>query len=140
MAIVTLVSKPQAKVNGSFRVFKIPEDCGRCKLYDICMGRLKPGRVYRIIEVRPLKYPSPYRCLLNGDEMVPVVVEEENLILPVKLPYVIEGVVTSFDKSWCTCYPCPTGALPSKVKVVKVIERRQCGNEQFFIVEAKPLD
>ncbi|MGC8570624.1 UPF0179 family protein [Caldivirga sp.] len=141
MATVTLISKPQARVGGNFRVIKIPEECYKCKLYNICMGRLRPGRVYRITEVRPLRYPSPYKCLLNGDEMVPVVVEEEDLILPIKLPYVIEGSITLFDKSWCICHPCPSEeALPSRVKVVKIIDKRQCGSGWFFLVEAKPLD
>lgn len=136
-----MISKQQARVNESFRVFKIPEECSRCKLYDVCMGRLRPGRVYRIIEVRRLNYPSPYKCLLNGDEMVPVLVEEENLILPIRLPYVIEGSVTAFDKSWCICYPCPSeSALPSKVKIIRVIEKRRCSNDWVFLVEAKPLD
>lgn len=140
MAIVTLLSKPQASVGSSFRVFSIPEECRRCRLYDICMGRLKPGRTYRVVEVRRQTYPSPYRCLLNGDEMVPVVVEEENLILPIRLPYVIEGSIVWFDKSWCTCSQCPNTILPSKVKVVKIISRGVCQGSIFFLVEAKPMD
>lgn len=141
MPIITLVSKPQARVGLSFRVFNIPDECPRCRLYQVCMGRLRPGRVYRIIEVKPLKYPNPHRCLLTGDEMVPVSVEEEAMILPVRLPYVVEGMVTAFDKSWCICGGCPSSeGLPAKIKVLKVIRREDCGGGYYFVVEAKAVE
>lgn len=137
--VVTLVSKEQAEAGHRFRVVKIPEECSSCKLYHVCMGRLKPRRTYRIIEVRP---SLGQRCKITGGEMTPVVVEE----LPVKLLLprrkAQEGVVVTYEGECRGCDGCPdedTLRPGEKVLVLKVLDKVSCSGREFFVVEVSPI-
>ncbi|KUO92348.1 MAG: hypothetical protein AT710_03615 [Thermocladium sp. ECH_B] len=142
---ITLASKEQAVVGESFRVFGIPDECHRCKLYDICMGRLRPGRIYRIVDVRSINLPTPFKCLLTGGNMVPVAVVEDPLIIPLKRRYVVEGMIVTYDASACGCpsVKCPSSStLPegARVKIIEIMETRDCNGSKIFIAKAIPMD
>ncbi|GGP20382.1 hypothetical protein GCM10007981_08230 [Thermocladium modestius] len=142
---ITLIGKEQAIVGSSFKVFGIPDECHRCKLYDICMGRLRPGRTYRIIDTKPLSLPSPFKCLLTGDNMVPVAVVEDPIIVPLKLRYVVEGMIVTYDSSACNCpdVKCPDSSTLSqgtKVKVIEILSTRNCNGSKIFMAKVLPMD
>lgn len=137
--ITTLVSREQAEVGHRFKVVKIPDECSTCKLYQICMGRLKPRRTYRIVEVRP---SLGQKCKITGGEMSPVVVEE----LPIKLllprSKALEGVIVTYEGECRGCDGCPdedTLRPGEKVLVVKVLDKTSCNGREFFVAEVSPI-
>ncbi|MEM1597221.1 MAG: UPF0179 family protein [Pyrobaculum sp.] len=132
--LVTLVSKEQAEAGQRFRVFSVPDECKKCKLYSVCLGRLVPGRSYKIVEVRP---SMGQRCLITGGEMVPVVVEEAPIVGLLPLNKALEGAVVTFEGECEGCEGCPGEVVQrgEKVKVVKVVGRAKCKNRDFAIVE-----
>lgn len=137
--LVTLVSKEQAEVGHRFRVMKIPDECYSCKLYRVCMGRLRPRRTYRIIEVRP---SLGQRCKITGGEMTPVVVEElpVRLLLPRRKAQ--EGVVVTYEGECRGCDGCPDEDLlkpGEKVLVLKVLGKASCNGRELFVVEVSPI-
>ncbi|MGC9130809.1 MAG: UPF0179 family protein [Pyrobaculum sp.] len=132
--VVTLVAKEQAEVGHRFRVVSIPDECRECRLFPVCLGRLTPGRSYRVVEVRP---SMGQRCKITGGEMVPVVVEEAPLVGLLPINKALEGVVVTFEEECAGCEGCPSEGVKrgEKIKVVKVLGRRRCGNRDFAIVE-----
>ncbi len=131
---MTLVSKEQAEVGHRFRVFSIPEECKDCRLYPVCMGRLAPGRSYKVVEVRP---SMGQRCKITDGEMVPVVVEEAPVIGLLPLNKALEGVVVTFEEECAGCEGCPSDVVKKgeKIKVVKIVGRKRCRGREFAIVE-----
>ena len=132
--IVTLVSKEQAEVGHRFRVISVPDECKSCRLFSVCLGRLTPGRSYKVIEVRP---SMGQRCKITDGEMVPVVVEEAPIVGLLPLNKALEGVVVTYDGECAGCEGCPNDIVKKgeKVKVVKILGRKKCGNREFAIVE-----
>lgn len=132
--IVTLVSKEQAQLNHRFRILAIPDECKDCRLYQVCLGRLTPGRSYRIVEIRPSMGQS---CKITGGEMVPVVVEEAPIVGLVPLNKALEGAIVTFEGECEGCRDCPTGVVRrgEKIKVIKVLGRIKCNGADFAIVE-----
>ncbi|ACB40893.1 UPF0179 family protein [Pyrobaculum neutrophilum] len=131
--VVTLVSKEQAEVGHRFRVVEVPDECRTCRLYPVCMGRLTPGRAYKIVEVRPY---MGQRCKITDGEMVPVVVEEAPMIGLVPLNKALEGVVVTFEGECAGCEGCPQQVqVGEKIKIVRVLGRAKCRGGDFAIVE-----
>ncbi len=148
--ILTLIGEGQAKVGHVFKLYSIPEECKRCRLYNICIARLKVGRKYRVVEVRRVNLPRPDKCLLTGENLVPVVVEE--LPVVVALPYqsnLIEGVVvtytvvdsqcqdrlcTKYGEEKCTVQP------GVKLKILNILGSETCNGRKYLIVRCVPLD
>jgi Uncharacterized protein conserved in archaea len=138
-AIVTLVSREQAEVGHRFRVVRIPDECSSCRLYQVCMGRLKPGRTYVVAEVRP---SLGQRCKITGGEMTPVVVEEVPLRLLLPRKKALEGVVVTYEGECRGCRDCPgedTLSPGEKILVEKVLGKTVCNGREFFVVEASPV-
>ncbi len=145
--IMTLISKEQAIVGKNFRLYSIPDECKRCKLFNLCVSRLKPGRVYRVVEVKHVGLPQTNKCLLTGEEVVPIIAEELPLIIPVPAKLFIEGVVITYAKSDVACDNVKR-YLPNeqvlkegtKVKIVRETGRIKCNNENYVLAEVIPLD
>ncbi|BDR91251.1 UPF0179 family protein [Vulcanisaeta souniana] len=145
--IMTLISKEQAVVGKTFRLYSIPDECRRCKLFNLCVSRLKPGRVYRVVDVKHVGLPQTNKCLLTGEEMVPIIVEELPLIIPVPAKLFIEGVVITYTKSDIVCDNAKK-YLPNeqvlkegtRVKIVRETGRVKCDNENYVLAEVVPLD
>lgn len=114
-----------------FSLRSIPRECRTCRLYRVCVGVLRPGVRYRVVEVRQ---PTMQTCPLTEDEVVPVVVEavpERTYVPPMKA---LEGAVVTIGKLDCGgCEPC---AELGKARIVRVLGER-CGDR--VMVEAVPL-
>ncbi|MEM0469056.1 MAG: UPF0179 family protein [Pyrobaculum sp.] len=134
MKRITLISKEQAEIGHRFRLVNIPDECKSCRLYNVCMGKLTPGRSYQVIEVRAY---MGQRCKITGGEMVPVVVEEAPIVGLLPPHKALEGVVVTFEEECAGCEGCPTDVVKrgEKVKVVKVLGKKMCKSKEFFIVE-----
>ncbi len=70
--IVTFVGDVQAKVGFRFVSSQPPEVCRNCKLFVACMSKLKPGKVYEIVDVKDKEHYCP---LYEGKVRVVKVVE-----------------------------------------------------------------
>ncbi|MGC8582298.1 MAG: UPF0179 family protein [Thermoproteus sp.] len=137
--VVTLVSKEQAEVGHRFRVVRIPDECSSCRLYQVCMGRLRPGRSYVITEVRP---SLGQRCKITGGEMTPVVVEEVPLRLLLPRKKALEGVIVTYEGECRGCRDCPDESTlrpGEKILVEKVLGVAMCNGREFFVVEVSPV-
>ena len=77
---VTLISKDQAKIGLNFTLIAIPDECKSCRFYNVCIGNIKVGRRYRIVDVKRDRYVIYGKCKLTGCEVIPVIVEELPLI------------------------------------------------------------
>jgi len=144
--ILTLIGEGQAKIGHIFKIYSIPEECRRCPLYQACMSKLKIGRRYRIVEVRKVNLPRIEKCLLTGEALIPVVVEE----LPIKIavpysPNIIEGVITTYtviDEKCQSRLSEDYNAIKSgtKIKVLKILNTVECNNRKYMIIIAEVLD
>lgn len=132
--VVTLVAKEQADVGHRFRVVSIPDECRECRLFSVCLGRLTPGRSYRVVEVRP---SMGQRCRITNGEMTPIVVEEAPMVGLLPINKALEGVVVTFEEECAGCEGCPSEGVKrgEKIKVIKVLGRKRCRNRDFAIVE-----
>ncbi len=146
--IITLIAKEQA-INGMIiKLYSIPDICRTCKLYDTCLGKLKPGRTYRIVEVRRINLPGTHRCLLTGEVLTPVVVEEEPIVIALpESTGIIEGVILTYhkvniDKKCLSKYLYRIYNLNDgvKIRIVRILDRIICEGKKYIIVEAIPLD
>ncbi len=137
--IITLVSREQALVGSRFRVYSIPEECTRCRLYAACMGRLVPKRVYEVVEVRR---GLGQRCPLTGSEMVPVIAVHVPIRVLVPDRYALEGAIITYDY-WCDCEDCvrdPILRRGEKVRVLRIVGRKACSGREYALVEVVPTN
>ncbi len=145
--IMTLIGREQAVVGKTFRLYSIPDECRRCRLFNICVAKLKPGRVYRIVEVRHVGLPQPDKCLLTGEDMVPVVVEELPIIAPIPINSFIEGITITYIRPRVDCDELRR-YIPSdqvlkdgvKVRLLREVGRVRCKDGNYVIAEVLPLD
>ena len=145
--IMTLIGKEQAIIGRTFKLYSIPNECKQCRLFNICVARLKPGRVYKVVDVKHVGLPQPDKCLLTGEEMIPIIAEELPIIIPIPTKLFIEGVVITFTKSIITCndlkkYIPNDQALKegTKIRIMKEKGRVRCNNENYVLAEVIPLD
>ncbi|NPA22684.1 MAG: hypothetical protein GXO23_00095 [Crenarchaeota archaeon] len=144
--LLTLIGEGQARIGHVFKIFSIPEECRRCPLYQACMAKLKVGRRYRVVEVRRVNLPRVERCLLTGEALTPVIVEE----LPIKIaipytPNIIEGIVTTYNIIDERCQKRLSEDYNAirpgtKIRIVKILDIATCNNRKFLIVLAEALD
>ncbi len=145
--VMTLIGREQAIVGKTFRLYSIPNECRQCKLFGICVARLRPGRVYKIVEVKHVGLPQPNKCLLTGEDMVPIIAEELPIIIPIPAKLFIEGVVITYERSLIACndarrYVPSDNVLRegTKVRIIKETGRIKCDNESYVLAEVVPLD
>jgi len=129
--IVTLVGEYQARVGYRFVNVEPPKACRGCPLYQVCVGRLEPGKVYEVVRVRDRKHPC--RIHEGGVRVVEVVEAPITMALPSKVA--LEDVVLTYDPGRCgdegcsmrgLCYP-EALRRGDKLRVVKVLgERFKC--------------
>lgn len=138
--VITLISREQAERGRRIRVLSVPDECGTCKLYSVCIGRVRLGRLYKIAEIRP---SLGQRCKITGGEMVPVVVEELPLVVPIPRRKALEGVVVTYEGDCKGCDGCPSEATLSpgeKIKILRLLEGQLiCRGQAFVLAEVAPL-
>lgn len=136
--IVTFVGDVQAKVGFRFVASQPPEVCRGCKLFLACMSKLKPGKVYEVVELKDKEHYCP---LYEGTVKVVKVAEAPVEVL-VKSNLAVEGATVEplIEECGKKCplktYCCPEWVEPGKkvkVKIFQVIEdvseRAVCGKK-----------
>lgn len=134
--MVTMVGEGQASKGFRFVASTPPDVCKSCRLFMVCMGRLVPGRVYEVVEVRD----KQHFCELYGEKVRVVKVVEAPIEVLVKSQFSVEGAIISFSYEDCREKGCalkgycmPEGIKKgTKVKITKVLEDVSelalCGN------------
>ena len=148
--VLTLIGEGQARIGHVFKLISIPEECRRCRLYNACMAKLKVGRRYRVVEVRKINLPRIEKCLLTGENLIPVMVEELPILLAIPYTHnIIEGVVTTFK---FVNHKCQEKLVKErgeelaqiqdgvKIKILKILGDATCDNMRYLLVLAVPLD
>ncbi len=95
--VVTFVGEGQAAVGFRFVASAPPEVCRKCKLFLVCMGRLKPGRAYMVIELKEKEHYCP---LYEGKVRVAKVVQAPIEAL-VKPQFAVEGATVTISIEEC---------------------------------------
>ena len=143
MRVVTLVTEALAEKGTKFRV-RVNAKCLTCSLRKVCIGRVRQGFEYRVVEVRSKRH----KCPLTGSDMVVVVVEPEPLKVFLNTPSISEGLITSFNPPRCAETRCPYREFcidsplkdGEKIRVMRVVRRVTCPQGlRLFLVEALPL-
>jgi len=143
--IITLTTETQA-VKGSRFVVHVSSKCRTCRLYRICMGKLREGASYEIIGIRKIKHTCP--ILGSAMKVVEVIELPIKAALPTKKAY--EGTIITFTpipcpKNWrCrNATICKPKALAEGEKTIieKVKEKIHCpGNLDLRLVLLRRLD
>lgn len=102
MALITLLSEPQAKVGGEFYFMGPNTDCKDCRLKGVCFN-LETGSRYRVVEVRGQKHP----CEACEGEVVAVEVEKVPTPAAVPKKGAMDGVTITYVESDCNIVSCP---------------------------------
>lgn len=100
--IVTLITEAQAKVGTRFSVKKY-DFCKRCKLFNICLKKLKEGVIYEVVNVRKVKHICPKMRVTM--RVVEVVEAPKLIIIPAKNCYV--GAIVTYNPINCNLKRCP---------------------------------
>jgi uncharacterized protein (UPF0179 family) len=97
---LTVVGETMARKGLVFRYQgETDPGCPQCKLYKVCHANLKPGREYRIADVRPVKHDV---CHVFEGKVQVVAVDPKPLPLRVTIP-VSATRGTAFSKRWVEC-------------------------------------
>ena len=102
MALITLLSEPQAKVGGEFYFMGPITGCKDCRLKGVCFN-LEPGSRYRVVEVRNQRHS----CQECESEVVAVVVEKVPTPGAIPKKGAMEGVTLTYAESKCPEVSCP---------------------------------
>jgi len=145
--VLTLIGRGQATVGNTFKLHSVPRECYGCRLFDVCISRVRPGRIYRIVEVRKIGLPRLDRCLLTGEEMIPIVAEELPILVPLPSRSAVEGIVTTYTKPPGDCEDIKVH-IPdestlkdgTRIMVLRILRNSKCSSGAYSIVEAIPLD
>lgn len=102
MALITLLSEPQARTGGEFYFLGPITECKDCRLKGVCFN-LEPGSRYRVVEVRSQRHACP-EC--EGEV---VAVEVEKVPTPAAIPKkgAMDGVTITYTESKCDRVGCP---------------------------------
>lgn len=127
--IVTLCGVKQAKPGLTFIAYEPSEACLECRLYKVCVGKLEPSRLYRVVEAKNRVFPCP----LHEGGVKLVVVEESPVEAAMEDRLIVEGATTVFKPVGCRV-KCPNRSLciPEGLKegdrcfILKVGDRLEC--------------
>ncbi|MEM2740337.1 MAG: UPF0179 family protein [Candidatus Bathyarchaeia archaeon] len=102
MRFPSLCGVDEANVGYTFRFIGIPTVCYECSYQNICFGKLKLGRLYRIVSVRNKRFP----CRLHG-EAVLVELEEASIEAAIAVKQAIRDAVVTIRLEECCERLCP---------------------------------
>lgn len=97
MKILTLCGVAQAKVGYTFLAGRPTERCINCRLYKVCVGKLEPQRLYRVVDV----LDRMFQCPLYKDGLKLVAVEESPVEAAIEDKLIVEGAVIFFSPIAC---------------------------------------
>jgi len=141
--IITLIGLSQAKIGRTF-LMEYKKKCRTCKLYKVCVGNLRRGMVYKIINVRTKKH----FCPVTGEYMKVVEVIELPFDFAISVRQAVEGAIVTFHKK-CSKTDCdnydicnPIGLKEGeKVKILIVKDKKlKCSlNKNLILVSAERI-
>jgi len=141
--VLTLVTPTQAKKGAIFSVRILPK-CKKCSFYKVCVGKLREGIRYKVMEVRNVKH----RCPVINDLMYVAVVEEMPAMVAVEKRKAVDGLSFRYEKIKCDKYSCPYYKycvdVPvkdrEKIVIKKILKSIPCSRRlQLVLVEAEIL-
>lgn len=127
--ILTLVTEAQSG-RGTVFTIGVTSTCIRCGLFNFCVGKLRPGLRYKVVENRGVKH----YCPLLKERMTVALVEEMPVRVSIKKSIAIENLSITYAKLQCqnrscryynTCVlnPVKNG---EKLKITKILEYPRC--------------
>jgi len=141
LGVITLVSYVAAKEGYTFVASRPGEECVNCRFKSVCVDKLKPNHVYRVVKVMNIKNP----CKIN-EYVVTVEVEEIPVEVVIPKKYAVEGLKFKYRKVFCDSKCrlkslCDTQLITDGaiVKVVEVGERVDCPSFKEAMVKAKVM-
>ncbi|MBS7639544.1 MAG: UPF0179 family protein [Candidatus Bathyarchaeia archaeon] len=128
--IITLLSAGQARVGEVFLHRGPGPACAGCKYFNVCVGNLESGRVYRVIGVRN----KTLKCVAYDLEMRVVEVAEAEVPAAIPSKQAIKGVTLTFHSQDCGEHDCENAALclpeylrdNDRCEVIEVYEGLRC--------------
>jgi len=128
MTLVTLIGEKLAKENEEFIYLGPNNNCKNCKLKTVCFN-LKPGRRYKIIEIRDKRH----NCEIHEGNAAVVEVQEMPIITAIRNE-LKEGSTTKIEKIECENIGCNNFELCNNLalqkdknyKVKKTYESIEC--------------
>ncbi|MFX1450623.1 MAG: UPF0179 family protein [Promethearchaeota archaeon] len=128
--IVTLIGINQAKIGYTFTFLKpANKECEKCKLYTSCIGNLKEGQTYEIVEVRN----KIHECSVYEGGVQIIEVKEKEKIALIESKIAFEGALITFRPSNCREFTCKSyekcnTVLESekKYKILQVLDAQSC--------------
>lgn len=129
MGTITLVSSLVAREGYVFQFTGPAPECADCPFRKVCVDKLKPGHVYRVVRVLGIKN----KCRLTGS-VTTVEVEEAPVKTAIPSRLAVEGMVIRYNKVQCDKRDCPYYSIcrqkllpeTAKVKIVGVGKKINC--------------
>jgi len=100
--LITLVTEAQAIEGNRFSI-KIHNKCKKCKLYNVCIGKLREGLVYEVVKIRRITH----ECPLIKTKMVVVEVVEAPKLIGLTSKVLTRGLILSYKPIKCNERSCP---------------------------------
>jgi hypothetical protein len=128
MTLVTLIGEKLAKEDEEFIYLGPNNDCRRCKLKTVCFN-LKPGRRYKIIDIRDKRHS----CELHEGNAAVVEVQELPIIAAIDKE-LTEGKTAKIERKECKNIGCDNFELCNNLalqkdrnyKITKIYEGLDC--------------
>ena len=128
MTLVTLIGERLAKEDEEFIYLGPNNDCRRCKLKTVCFN-LKPGRRYKIIDIRDKRHS----CELHEGNAAVVEVQELPIIAAIDKE-LTEGSTARIERKECKNIGCDNFDLCNNLalhkdrnyKIIKIYEGLDC--------------
>ncbi|MCX6666635.1 MAG: UPF0179 family protein [Euryarchaeota archaeon] len=128
MTLVTLIGEKLAKEDEEFIYLGPNNDCRRCKLKTVCFN-LKPGRRYKIIDIRDKRHS----CELHEGNAAVVEVQELPIIAAIDKE-LTEGSTARIERKECKNIGCDNFELCNNLalqkdrnyKITKIYEGLDC--------------
>lgn len=128
MALVTLIGEKLAKEDEEFIYLGPNNNCKNCKLKTVCFN-LKPGRRYRIIEIRDKRHS----CEIHEGNVAVVEVQEMPIITAIDKE-LTEGDTAKIEKKECENIGCTNFELCNNIalqkdknyKITRIYESIEC--------------
>ncbi len=141
--VATLVTEALAEIGVKFRVVTHPK-CSTCKLFRICVGTLRPGFEYEVVEVRSTKHTCP----LTGAVMRVVRARPLPAKVAVLQRTAVEGIIVRYEpldcderncSYWRFCVDTPI-RRQERVRIERIVGILNCPRGlRLSLVEVYPL-
>lgn len=143
MKTVTLTTETMAKRGVKFKA-NIHPKCLACKLYKVCISKLRPGFYYEVLKVRN----KVHICPITGSKMRVVEVKPLPTSIVTESNFAVAGVTFNYKPIICDNIDCENYDICSrsiliegeKVKIIEVMKTLHCPlGRRLSLVRVLPL-